>query len=69
MWGWLKFVSSCIQRRNKRKEFIFRDLYFSLPLLSFFLSHLVIEGEMGQRGGGGKDEKKNHKVAKTSYNL
>jgi hypothetical protein len=35
------FFNSYAQRRNKRKEIRFRDLYLS-PL-SFFLSYLVLE--------------------------
>jgi hypothetical protein len=39
---WLQFVSSCAQRRNKKKEIRFR---VSLSPLSFSFSYLVIEGE------------------------
>jgi hypothetical protein len=46
--GCLWFVSTCGQRRNKKKEIRFRGLSLSLslsPHLSFFLSYLVTGGE------------------------
>jgi hypothetical protein len=49
--------------------YIYLSIYLYLSIspspLSFFLSYLVIEGEMGPGIKGGK--RRTHKVAKTSY--
>jgi hypothetical protein len=48
--GCLQFVSSCAQKRNKKKEIWFTDI--SLFLLSFFLSYLLIQDDAVGRGSG-----------------
>lgn len=50
VWGWLQFVHTCVQRRNKNKEIRFGDL--SLSLLPLYpILYLVIGGE--EQGWGG----------------
>jgi hypothetical protein len=60
--GWLWFVSSCAQRRNKRNDIRFRDLAIRVSLSTILLSHIVIGGKTGGKGG----ERITYKVAKTS---
>jgi hypothetical protein len=51
--GWLQFVSSHGQRRNKRKDIRFRDLSLSLSLSLSFPSLLLslLSSDRGETGG------------------